>query len=151
MTSDSTTSRFLTAGATLAGFALLTNWPWEFLQVPLYAGMATAPHWEATLLCTLATIGDAFIMCLAFLVVSLATRSRTWLQHGDRRTQAAFVAAAFLISMTFEVVNIYVLARWSYAPAMPQAVGLGLSPVVQWLLLPPLTLWLVGRHLRGSA
>lgn len=29
----------------VALFAFLLNLPWEFLQVPLYVGMPTMPHW----------------------------------------------------------------------------------------------------------
>ena len=32
---------------TLAIFAFLLNLPWEFAQVPLFAGMPTAQHWTA--------------------------------------------------------------------------------------------------------
>ena len=32
----------------VALFAFLLNYPWEFLQVPLFRDMPTAPHWEAT-------------------------------------------------------------------------------------------------------
>jgi hypothetical protein len=28
--------------------------------------------------------------------------------------------------------------------------GTGLSPLVQWLVIPPLVLWMTRRHLRGA-
>lgn len=37
-----------------------------------------------------------------------------------------------------------------YSTSMPQFIGLGLSPVLQWIFLPPLCLWLARRHLLGS-
>lgn len=137
------------AGA-VAAFGLLVNWPWEFLQVPLYAGMADAGHWEATLVCTQATLGDAFILLLAFVLASAVLRQGQWVIEGKIRPKVLFVAVAFLISMVFEVTSVYVLDRWSYAPAMPVFAGMGLSPIVQWILLPPLTLWLARRHALGS-
>ena len=48
-----------------AVFAFLLNFPWEFLQIPLYVGMADAPHWDATKVCVLATLGDAVIVVVA--------------------------------------------------------------------------------------
>ena len=33
-------------------FALLLNYPWEFIQAPLFAGMAEAAHWEAVKVCS---------------------------------------------------------------------------------------------------
>ena len=33
-------------------FAFLLHIPWEFWQVPFFAGMASAPHWAAVKVCT---------------------------------------------------------------------------------------------------
>lgn len=49
----------------IAVFAMLLNWPWEFLQVPFYSGMPSAEHWEGVKACTQATLGDAAIMLVA--------------------------------------------------------------------------------------
>ncbi len=43
-------------------FGFLLNFPWEFIQAPLFDGMAGAPHWEAVKSCTSAALGDAVIM-----------------------------------------------------------------------------------------
>ena len=51
-------------------FALLLNYPWEFLQAPLFDRMADAPHRQATIACSLATVGDAMIMLVAYWIVS---------------------------------------------------------------------------------
>ena len=52
-------------------------------------------------------------------------------------------------TVVVEYVSVYHLARWSYAPAMPLVAGLGVVPLVQWIVLPLLTLWLTRRHLAG--
>lgn len=51
--------------AALAGFAFLLNFAWEMDQAPLYRAMATAPHWTAVRICTLATAGDVAILLMA--------------------------------------------------------------------------------------
>ena len=150
MTETSSRADMVRSAGAVAAFGLLTNWPWEFLQVPLYAGMAEADHWEATLVCTQAAFGDAFILLVAFFVVSAVWRGSQWTVEDRLRPKMLFVAVAFLVSMGFEAASVYVLDRWSYAPAMPLLAGLGLSPIVQWILLPPLTLWLARRHALGS-
>lgn len=138
------------AGGAVAGFGLLLNWPWEFLQVPLYAGWSQAAHWEATLICTRATFGDAFIMFVAFAVISAISGGSRWLTEGRTAPRVAWVVVAFLLSMAFEGASVHLLGRWAYSSSMPQVLGMGLSPILQWILLPPLTLWLARRHLRGS-
>lgn len=62
----------------IATFALLLNFPWEFLQVPFYGGMPTAEHWQGVKSCTQATIGDAVIMLVAYWCVA-AFAGRYWL------------------------------------------------------------------------
>ena len=41
------------------------------------------------------------------------------------------------------------LGRWAYAEGMPVVplLGVGLSPALQWILLPPLVAWFVRRQL----
>lgn len=33
--------------------------------------------------------------------------------------------------------NVYRAGAWSYAPKMPTLYGVGLSPLLQWLIIPP--------------
>lgn len=150
MTKPSVSLALMRGGAAVAGFGLLVNWPWEFLQVPLYAGWSDSAHWESTLICTRATFGDAFIMLVAFAVISAFSGGSQWITDGRMAPRVAWVVVAFLLSMAFEGASIYLLGRWDYSSSMPQFLGLGLSPVVQWIVLPPLTLWLARRHLLGS-
>lgn len=60
-------------------FAFLLNFPWEILQGPLYAGMTTAPHWQASLVCVWATLGDAALTTAAYWVVALGSGGRNWI------------------------------------------------------------------------
>ena len=71
-------------------FAFLLNYPWEFIQTPIYEGLALRGWW---------------------------------------------------------------LSNWNYSTAMPNIpnLGVGLFPVLQWLLLPPLVAGLIGRQIRGGA
>ena len=44
------------------------------------------------------------------------------------------------------------LKRWTYDEAMPRLpiLGIGLLPLLQWLLLPPLVVWIVRRQISGN-
>ncbi|MBW3570513.1 MAG: hypothetical protein KY467_05360 [Gemmatimonadetes bacterium] len=133
----------------VAFFAFLLNFVWEFLQVPFFRGMAEAPHWEAVQSCTLATVGDAGIALVAFWMVALAARSRSWVIHPTPRQLLGFVAMGVGITMAFEWLATEVLDRWSYAESMPTLplLGTGLLPILQWIVLPPAIVWLVRRQL----
>ena len=43
--------------------------------------------------------------------------------------------------------NVMLRHAWAYGAAMPTVAGIGLAPFMQWVLLPPLILWLARRHI----
>lgn len=137
--------------AALALFAFLLNFVWEILQAPFYRGMADGAHWAAVRTCTLATAGDVVILLVAYAVVAAATRDRWWLAAPPKAARVAgFLAAGVAVTVALEALNVYGLERWAYGPPMPVMFGIGLTPVLQWLVLPPATLWLARRHLGGA-
>lgn len=135
----------------VALFTLLLNYPWEFLQVPLFEQMPRVPHWEAVKACSQAALGDAVIALLAFWVVALMRRSRAWIARPNLTSTLVCVASGVVITTLIERLALSGLwvERWAYSPLMPVVPGLevGLSPLMQWLILPLLVLWLVGRQL----
>lgn len=134
-------------------FTFLLNVPWEFLQVPLYLGMPSMPHWAAVKACMQAAAGDAVIGLVAYGVVALWQRRRGWLWRYGHRECTAFVLTALMITVGLEWHATVIAQRWSYAPMMPTLpwLGTGLTPLLQWLVLPPLILWISSRHFIGTA
>jgi hypothetical protein len=137
----------------VAVFALLLNYPWEFLQAPVFDRMADASHWQATIACSLATVGDAVIMLVAYWVVSAYYGDRGWIIVPRTAQIALFVAVGATVTVAIErlVLEGQWIHEWRYSPSMPvlPGIGVGLSPVLQWLLLPPLVIWFA-RH-QGAA
>jgi hypothetical protein len=133
----------------VALFALLLNYPWEFLQVPLFQDMPTADHWDAIVLCSRAAGGDALIALLGFWVVALTWRCRDWMLRPRVGQVVAFALVGIVVTVGFEWHATVIAQRWAYAPHMPviPLLGTGLSPVLQWTLLPPLVVWLVKRQI----
>ena len=132
-------------------FALLLNFPWEMLQVPWYVGMAQAPHVQAVRACLQATFGDALIMLIAHGVVALVTRNRHWIASARGWSLAGFTGVGVALTAVIEglATRGYWVSSWAYLPAMPlvPGTGIGLLPLLQWLVLPPLTVWFVRRQL----
>lgn len=134
----------------LAIFAFLLNFPWEFLQAPLFAGMAQMPHWQAVKACTRATFGDVAIMLLAFWLVCAAFRNRHWILSPSPPQLALLVCIGVAITVVIERLALQGLwiDAWRYALEMPVVPGLhvGMAPVLQWIVLPPLVVWFVRRQ-----
>lgn len=133
-------------------FGFLLNLPWELLQIPFYAGMQSLPHGEGVLLCAGAAAGDAAILLAAFWCTAMLVRSRSWIAHPSWLALACFIGAGQLATVIIEQWATQAWDRWSYAESMPTVpvIGTGLLPVLQWLLLPLLVVWLARRQMRGQ-
>lgn len=130
-------------------FAFLLNLPWEFAQVPLFAGMPSARHWSAILVCGAATLGDVVLALAAYWTVALTAGGRQWILGPTRGQVLRFVAVGVLATIVIERLATGPLGRWTYSDAMPVVplLGVGLSPLLQWIVLPPLIVWFVRRQL----
>lgn len=131
----------------LACFSFLLHFLWEMLQVPLYADMARMAHWSGIVVCAKATAGDVVIALAAY--ATAAGFARTWHWRASRPHVATYLAMGVTITVVLEGLNVYVWHRWTYAPAMPLVIGIGVSPLLQWVIVPPLALWLMQRHVAG--
>lgn len=134
-------------------FGVLLNFPWEFLQVPFFDGLAEAAHWSAILTCTRATLGDGLIILIAYWATAAIWRDRLWFTRPRARQLAFYVAAGAVITLILE----HLATRsthpdwgWRYSDLMPivPVLGIGLTPLAQWLLIPPLVAWFSRRQLR---
>ena len=130
-------------------FAFLLNFVWEFWQAPFYQDMPSAPHWPATKVCSLATVGDAALMLASFWGVAAVARSRTWVLAPSAMQVVGFTMTGVVVTVIVERVAMEKFHMWAYADHMPTLppLGTGLLPLLQWMILPPLVVWFVQRQL----
>ena len=135
----------------LFGFAL--NFLWEVIQCPhLFVGMGDMSHAEGVRMCLQATLGDVNILLCAFWGTALLSRRhRGWVLEPERWERALFVAIGVGVTVVYELLATQVWDRWTYSEAMPVVFGVGLAPVAQWLVIPPLVLWLLRRQAPAAA
>lgn len=132
--------------AAWAGFALVLNLAWEVAQLPLYTLFSSGTSREIAFSIAHCTVGDVLIAVACFTVASVATRRADW-----PVTQPLIGGAiALLLGLGYTAVsewwNVYRAGNWSYAPAMPLLFGLGLAPLLQWIVIPTLGItWLRRR------
>jgi hypothetical protein len=129
-------------------FGFLPHFVWEILQVPLYEHMHASRHWSAVLQCSRATVGDVVITWTAYAVAAGRVQDRWWLGASHwGRPLTVFLGAGLVKTVVLEWLNVYAWRRWAYSPDMPVVLGIGLAPIVQWLLVPLVTLWLARKQL----
>jgi hypothetical protein len=131
-------------------FAFLLNFVWELLQMPLFADFADFPYYQTILHCTKATFGDVVISLVAFAGACLITRSRMWIISMNKSGVVSFLAIGLVITVAFELLATGPLNRWEYSESMPTVIGIGVSPLAQWVILPLIQLWFVKRQIIGG-
>ena len=137
----------------LALFAFLLHFAWELVQVPLYEDMARAAHAAATFTCFKATLGDVAMMLSAYWVAAAYVCDRRWLLVPTHAAWLIYLAVGLALTVVFELLATGPLQRWRYGDAMPlvPGLGVGVSPIMQWVVIPPMVLWLTRRHIAGAA
>ncbi len=118
--------------------AVVINYPWELAQAPLYAGGndLSAMWWH----CFVASLGDGVLVLLIFAIGWLAWRRHDWFERPGARGYVLMLVSGLMIAVVVEWIAVHVLQRWAYLYAMPRLPGLdiGVVPIVQMLVLPPL-------------
>jgi hypothetical protein len=130
---------------TWAAWSLGLNLLWEFVQLPFYAfPVEVGPLgilW-AVLHCT---AGDGGIALASFVAAAVTTRRLRWPVESPRLGLGVAMCFGFLWTVQSEWLNVYIRERWAYDTSMPLIAGIGVMPLLQWLLLPPLVFLLVRR------
>jgi small-conductance mechanosensitive channel len=126
-------ARWLTFALTTAAL----HFVWEMGQGGRFASMAPLSFWRATLLCARATVGDVVITAVAFAIAAAAARSARW--PAERRQAflpiAIFIALGLAVTVAYEI-HAIAIGQWSYAETMPTIAGVGVLPILQWLVIP---------------
>ncbi|OGS95846.1 MAG: hypothetical protein A3K04_12165 [Gallionellales bacterium RBG_16_56_9] len=121
------------------------NFVWEIAEAPLYADMGSWGNswWH----CFVASVGDGVLVGLIFAMGGVAFRRADWYRHPSGHTYGLMLATGLCIGLGVEWAAIHVFNRWAYTTGMPLIPGLdiGLVPVLQMLLLPPLIFHMAAR------
>ena len=129
--------------------AVAANLVWEAAQLPLYTIWRTASRSDLASALLHCTLGDAAILTAAFLIGLVLAGDDRWPIRGYTRVAALTSALGAGATILSEWLSVEVWGRWAYAPAMPvlPPLGTGLSPFLQWLLIPPVGFFMA-RHRR---
>ena len=137
--------RSLIAFRFLPWFAALSL-AWEIGHVPLYTLWKEAEPAYIAFSVVHCTVGDVLIGGAALLLALVVRRERALAHWAWGRIAALTVLFGVAYTVLSEWMNIRILRSWAYAEAMPRlSLGefeLGLTPLAQWLIVPPLALYL---------
>lgn len=126
---------------TIGLIALPLNLIWELVQMPLYKG----PSYNIAQIafCALASVADALMVLLLYFGVSLIFNNSFWIQHPKWQQVAITILMGGTGAVLAEIRHLS-SGTWAYADSMPiiPIVNVGMSPVLQFMVLPLLIYYL---------
>ena len=124
------------------------NLAWEALQIPLYTIWTEASAGSIAFAIFHCTLGDVLIGSASLALALILGREGPLARWHWRRIVGAMLILGPGYTVFSEWLNT-TLFRWSYSEMMPTitlaGVTLGVSPLLQWLVVPPLALYLARR------
>ena len=121
------------------------NFLWEMAQARFYSSIRGLSFWSATWLCTRAAAVDVALIVLFFVISALVVHDAAWPLHPTSKALATFFALCLISPIAIEYWAI-TTKRWSYSDAMPMVFGVGALPLLQWVLVPVLSVLAFRLH-----
>ena len=132
--------------AALAG----ANLVWEVAHMPLYTIWREGTAGEIAFAAIHCTGGDLLIGLSALMVALVLTGTGEWPARRFGRVAVIVLAVGAGYTLFSEWLNIVVRRSWTYSELMPVlpffGFQVGLSPLLQWLVIPAVSLLLARRH-----
>ncbi len=141
-----------------SAIAFVLNLAWEIAHVRLYTIWAEADRASVAWSLLHCSLGDVLIALSMFALAGTALWRVDWPASRPWAGGAVVVIGAMAFTAWSEWYNVYRAGNWSYAASMPLIFGIGLTPLLQWLILPPVMVGayrtlepaLFGRHCSQS-
>ena len=120
-----------------SAIAFALNLAWEIAHLRLYTIWMEADGLRIAWAVFHCSLGDVVIALAMFALAGMALRRADWPASRPWAGGAIVVIGAMAYTVWSEWHNVYRAGSWGYAASMPLIFGIGLSPLLQWLILPP--------------
>ena len=120
-----------------SALAFVLNLTWEIAHVRLYTIWAEADGMGVARSLLHCSLGDVLIALAMFALADLVLRRADWPASRPWTGGVIVVIGAMTFTAWSEWYNVYSAGSWGYTVNMPMIFGIGLSPLLQWLILPP--------------
>lgn len=128
------------------GFSALAHLVWEALQLPLYTIWRDTPARGLAYAVLHCTAGDLLIAAGTLVLAMLVRRGDLRSPAHYRNTAVLAIALGLAYTTGSEWYNTRITLNWGYADAMPTVGGIGLGPLLQWLIVPSIAFGWTRRH-----
>ena len=120
-----------------SALAFVLNLAWEIAHVRLYTIWAEADGMGVAWALLHCTLGDVVIALAMFALAGIVLWRADWPASRPWAGGAVVSIGAMIFTAWSEWYNVYRTGAWGYTSDMPTIYGVGLSPLLQWLIIPP--------------
>ena len=120
--------------------SFILNFTWEILQMPLYKNNEL--DFQHLVFCGLATVADTIMVLLIYFSYALILKNAFWIKKLDLKFALLLMLTGGAGAILSEMRHL-TEGNWAYDDSMPliPLVNAGLSPVLQFTLLPVIIYW----------
>lgn len=129
---------------TITVLSFLLNFAWELIQVPLY--IPSLYSLEHIAFCALASFADTIMVLLLYFGFALIFKNLLWIEHLKWKRKVVVILTGGTGAVLAEMRHLS-LGTWAYSNSMPiiPIINVGISPVLQFIILPVL-IYLLSFH-----
>ena len=135
--------------ANLFLFAFLLNFVYEVWQSPFYEFYASPSLAEKVVDLTHCSFGDGMIILFSCWGVGACQRSRYWMLKPNSRQTLLFTSIGLVVTLVIETYRVNVSRSYGVPMLAVPILGMSTLAVIQWILLPPMILYLARRKMLG--
>jgi len=131
-------------------FSFLFFGIWEWMQSPFFTYISE--DFNKIVFFTIhCTFSDILILFSIVALLCIFKREIAWIFHPRKMDYILITSMGLFYTLLSEYINVQLLQRWRYTNLMPIVPGLriGLTPILQWLLLPSIILLVTKDHLKA--
>ena len=127
------------------------NLAWELIQLPFYTIWNTGTPGEIIYAVLHCTVGDVLIGTATWAISRLAIGGWQHRPRSEWPLLVCFIVLALAYTVFSEWMNVNVMRSWAYTDHMPliPPLGTGLTPILQWIIVPILTWFAAGDGVRS--
>ena len=95
------------------------------------------------------TIGDGVITVVSGWMVAGLYRSRKWIFRNTWKSTLLFTALGWIYTLISEIYRVSIAKLYGVSMLVVPVINISWLPLLQWVILPPLILYMAKRHMFG--
>jgi hypothetical protein len=130
-------------------FAFLVNFVYEVWQSPYFEFYRMPSLADKVNYITHCTVGDGIITVISYSILSLLRRDRDWIFTPTWKLTLLFASLGWIYTLVSEIYRVQVAKLYGVSVLVVPSVGISWLPLLQWMILPPIVLFLARRQMLG--